>query len=53
MNTVLLYITLAFFAVVVVTMIVILVGASSARRNAVSELEPPTDTAPQPRYRRS
>ena len=52
MNTVLLYITIAFFAVVVITVLVMIIGGSSARGSAEAELER-ADTAPVPQYRRT
>jgi heme exporter protein D len=38
MNTVLLYITLAFFAVVVVSLLVLVAGSAQAKRSADAEI---------------
>lgn len=52
MNHILLYITVAFFAVVVITIIVMLVGASQARSNTDAELDRRAEAEVTPRHRR-
>jgi hypothetical protein len=52
-NTVLLYITIAFFLVVIATVIVALVASSHAHTRIEEEMKRDTGATPTPQYRRS